>query len=344
MATTSILQQYKIHDFLGWDEDQTLIINRDFQRREIWAPTAKVMLIDTILRGMPMPKIYLRTKIDLTTKKSLREIVDGQQRIRSIIEFAAGDLRLTRRAEEFAGLIYDDLSEEQQEAFLTYPIAVDQLVNADDTDVLEVFARLNSYTVSLSPAEKRHAKFQGEFKWEVVRSAVRWRVLWDVFGVIQGRDRLRMKDDELMAEIYGVAIEGLQDGGASRIDSLYQKYDDEIPNAGEIRSKVDRVLEQIVDKFGSIIRETEIRRSTQFLTLFAAMSRVDDQKSRIDVESARNRLRELASAIDEGVTSGKYAGFVSASKGSTQRISTRQIRAGAYYWAITGQDRIEKFG
>ncbi|MGU3435040.1 DUF262 domain-containing protein [Actinomycetes bacterium M1A6_2h] len=337
MTTTSILEQYKIHDFLTWTEDKTLVINREFQRREIWAPTAKVMLIDTILRAMPMPKVYLRTKIDLATRRSIREIVDGQQRIRAIVEFASGDLRLTNRAEEYAGLSYPDLSEEQQEAFLIYPIAVDQLVNADDTDVLEVFARLNSYTVSLSPAEKRHARFQGEFKWEIVRAAVKWKSLWDDLHVVQGRDRLRMKDDELMAELYGVTILGLQDGGAAKVDALYARFDEEIPNIREVREELDQVLNLITSNFGSVISETEIRRSTQFLTLFAAVSAAVNNDASIDVIAARSRLQELALALGEDHTNGKYSRFVSASKGSTQRISTRTVRAAAYFWAVTGQ-------
>lgn len=339
MSTKSILEQYKIHDFLSWNDDRTLQINRDFQRREIWAPIAKVMLIDSVLRGMPMPKIYLRTKVDLNTKRSVREIVDGQQRLKAIIQFASGELRLTGRAREFSGMTYDDLSQELKEDFLTYPIAVDQLINADDTDVLEVFARLNSYTVSLSPAEKRHAEFQGEFKWEVVNAAVEWRVLWDVLGIVRGRDRLRMKDDELVAEMYGFLIEGLQDGGASYINSLYKKYDDGIPKIVQVKRRFRDSLNSMIDNFSDLILETELRRSTQFLMFFAAYSSALESGIPVFPHEARPRLENLAVALDEEVAESAYfTQFVAASKGSTQRIATRKVRFNAYFWALTGRD------
>lgn len=337
MSTKSILEQYKIHDFLSWDAEGALIINRDFQRREVWAPIAKVMLIDSILRGMPMPKIYLRTKVDLATKRSVREIVDGQQRLKAIIQFSNNELKLSSRAQEFAGMTYADLSEDLKEEFLTYPIAVDQLINADDTDVLEVFARLNSYTVSLSPAEKRHAEFQGDFKWEVVKAAVDWRVLWEELKVVQGRDRLRMKDDELVAEIYGVVLEGLQDGGSSYVNSLYKKYDSGIPDIESVRSRVYNSLGNIVQDFGDLISESEIRRSTQFLMLFAAYDRLLTEGHKIDKTDARRRLEEISFSLTEEVDPIGVKGFVAASKGSTQRIATRRVRFDAYQWALIGK-------
>ena len=41
--------------------------------------------MDTIIRGKPIPKVIIRQKINVTTKKSIREVVDGQQRLRTII-------------------------------------------------------------------------------------------------------------------------------------------------------------------------------------------------------------------------------------------------------------------
>ncbi len=170
----SILEQYRIADFIEWEKQKALEINTDFQRGSVWKPAAKTMLIDTILRGYPIPKVYLRTKINVRTQKSIREIVDGQQRLKAILDFADNKFVLTKRAAEFKGMRYSSLTEEQKSTFLGYAIAVDQLVNAGDEEVLEVFARLNSYTVSLNGAEKRHAKFQGEFKFSIRDTSKQW--------------------------------------------------------------------------------------------------------------------------------------------------------------------------
>ena len=123
---------------------------------------------------MPIPKIYLRTKIEPRTRSTIREVVDGQQRLRAIIDFVEGRLRLGKRAGEFDRLTFEEASEEQQVALLGYRLAVDQLTNATDADVLEIFGRLNSYNLVLTPAEKRHAKYQGDFKWAIYESARGW--------------------------------------------------------------------------------------------------------------------------------------------------------------------------
>ena len=206
----SVLEQYTIADLFEWSQNHTLVVNPDFQRRDVWTANAKVFLIDTILQKLPIPKVYLRQKVDLQTKRSFREVVDGQQRLRAIFEFAADRLVLTKRAPEFVGLTYTTMNPELQETFLSYPVAVEQLINASDDDVLEVFSRLNSYTLPLNDQEKRHAKYMGEFKWTVHEYARRWSVLWDRFGVVSTRNRVRMADDELMAQMFGVIIDGRQ--------------------------------------------------------------------------------------------------------------------------------------
>ena len=180
----AVPQQYRISDFLEWNEKKQLELNPYFQRRNVWTEQARVFLIDTILRRMPMPKVFVRTRVDLATQRSFREVVDGQQRLRAIFDFAGDRMVLTRRAGEYAGHRYSTLDPEAQESFLSYPIAVDQLINASDSDVLEVFARLNSYTLSLTAAELRHAKFQGNFKWAVHAASQHWDRLWSEFRVV----------------------------------------------------------------------------------------------------------------------------------------------------------------
>ena len=93
--------QYPISDILAWMKDKTLVLNTDFQRRSVWPPSARVFLIDTILRDCPMPNIYIRTKTDLKTRRGYREVVDGQQRLRAINDFASDRLQLSNRVKEF---------------------------------------------------------------------------------------------------------------------------------------------------------------------------------------------------------------------------------------------------
>jgi hypothetical protein len=298
---------------------------------------------------MPIPKVYIRTTVDPRTRKSRREVVDGQQRLRAIIQFANDEITLTRRSKEYTGLKYSTLPEEVQREFLDYPIAVDTLQNASDSDVLEVFARLNSYTVSLNPAEKRHAKFQSSFKWAVHEASRDWNILWENLGIITGRDRLRMGDDNLMAEMFSVIIKGVTDGGATAVDRLYAEKDDGFDEEEKVRASLDSTLKFIVTNFSDIIRDTSLKRSPQFLMLFAAFCHALKGIPQGDLASLppgggrgvkgtnelKDSLATLAAVLEANEPKGEYADFVLASRGSTQRIATRRVRFDQYLRAIT---------
>ena len=151
----SIPQIYPIADFLKWNDDKELSLNPHFQRGPVWSAQARSYLIDSILRGYPVPKLLLRTKIDRDNRRTVRDVVDGQQRLRTIIDFNQGKFILGPKAKEFAGSSYQDLSNELKDQFLSYKLTCEQLWNADDEDVLEVFVRINSYSIPLTEPELR---------------------------------------------------------------------------------------------------------------------------------------------------------------------------------------------
>jgi hypothetical protein len=344
----SLLEQYRISDFLDWSREDRLILNPDFQRGSVWKPQAKTFLIDTILQRLPMPKIYLRTKIDVVTKRSVREVVDGQQRLRAILEFAEDGFKLSKRSEGFVGKKYSTLTEEEQETFLAYPIAVDQLINASNQDVLEVFARLNSYTVLLNGPEKRHAKYQTDFKWAVRESSQRWRSVWEEYSIFSTQERVRMLDDSFTAELIGILLDGVNDGGDAKIDALYNRYKHSF-NVTRIND-FDSVMQVLVSSLLPGLAGTVLLQLPHFLMLFAALASVTvgiPQGSLttkewsapgplIDWDKAQENLLVLAEIItSESVPEPPFDTFWQASKSTTHRISSRRIRFPIFVNALT---------
>ena len=174
----SLPQTYTISDFIEWSRKGQLKLDPDFQRGSVWTPAARVFLIDTILNDLPIPQVYFRTKVDPATQTTVREVVDGQQRLRAILDFASGKLRLTSKAPKHRGKLYDNLTIEDKELFLNYKVPVVQLLNASNADVLEVFARLNSYSVKVTPAELRHAEYSEPVKWAIRGGSVDLNRFW----------------------------------------------------------------------------------------------------------------------------------------------------------------------
>jgi hypothetical protein len=74
--------QMSIGEIVNMYRDRELIINPDFQRLFRWEPGQKSKLIESILLGIPLPPIFVYEKEDSTW-----ELIDGLQRISSILEF-----------------------------------------------------------------------------------------------------------------------------------------------------------------------------------------------------------------------------------------------------------------
>ncbi len=228
-----------------------------------------------------------------------------------------------------------------QEQFLTYPISVEQLINATDDDVLEVFARLNSYTVPLNAAELRHAKYQGDFKWKVREVATRLGDFWRQYEILSTRDRLRMLDDEMTAEMFGVILEGVRDGGQPNINKLYAKLDKDFPEADDATRRVHSTVRFLDTKLTEALKGDIFSRPPHFLMLFASVAHalhgipagdIGDAHPRggpkfpVDIDVLRANLAVLTESVLAGAETERYRDFVVASLRSTQRIASRKVR------------------
>ena len=344
-----MLEQYPISDLLTWMDEGTLVLNPEFQRRSVWQTPAKSYLIDTILRGRPMPNIYLRTKTNLATRRNYREVVDGQQRLRTINEFASDKIVLGKNAGEFAGFRYCDLDADSQQTFLTYHVGVVQLFNATDAEVFDVFHRINAYGLNLNRQELRHGKYQGAFRNAVADASTRWSILWEKYRVVGIGQRVRMADDELMAQMLGTLLEGVIDGGQPAIDGLYKRYDESVSD--QILKRLDRVIERMVAE-DLVLPGTPLVRGPHLLMLFAAVAHAlygipegaigsNDMPQRCkdvlsDVMTTKANLGTLADVIemDESDVPTRFYAFKYASAGTTQRMRSRKPRFLTLYKAL----------
>ena len=111
-----------------------------------------------MLRGYDIPKLYLRTSSDAAYSW---EVVDGQQRLKAIWDYFANDFPLSRdsdpiEGQSVAGLHHMDLHPDLLQALDTYQLSFVIFDDVDDTEVEEMFIRLQN-GVPLNSAEKRHA-------------------------------------------------------------------------------------------------------------------------------------------------------------------------------------------
>ena len=208
---------------ISWLEEQNtlgnLIIRPFYQRKPVWSLRHKVYFIDTILRKLPIPKLYLyqqsiQSKRGIKTKYS---VVDGQQRIRTILEYLDGKFEYSRRyhpkPDEFIDFYEDktfqDLPSSIQQDFLRYPLPVEMITKATKDKIQNMYIRLNLSTVKLTPQEIRNAMFTGDFK-KLAYSLAEDK-FWLENKIVSQIDIRRMRDAEYVSEILMAMLWGPHD-------------------------------------------------------------------------------------------------------------------------------------
>lgn len=120
---------YTPNDFVLWQANEIIEITPKFQRRSVWRTPARSYFIDTLLRGMTVPPLYFRMTQNKPKTKTIREVVDGQQRVRSVLDFIAGEYRLSKTLKApWAGMKFVQLSEKLQEQILSFSLPESLLV------------------------------------------------------------------------------------------------------------------------------------------------------------------------------------------------------------------------
>ncbi|KVQ18223.1 hypothetical protein WM09_00350 [Burkholderia ubonensis] len=263
---------YSINDFVEWDAAKQLELNPRFQRRPVWTDKAKSFLMDTILRGKPIPKVFIRQKINVTTKTSIREVVDGQQRLRTILSFIKDGFVVSKRQHpEYGGKLFSQLPEDVQAQVLAYEVSVDLLINLPDSEVLDIFSRLNSYAVVLNEQEKINADHFGPFKVLSDKIGHKYYDYWMAQGILTSKQIMRMLEVNLVADMLIALLEGMK--SKKQVKKFYDLYETAFDyDTDELEVKFDTVIGRISEVYPEGLSDTEFRRPHLFYSLFVAIA------------------------------------------------------------------------
>lgn len=337
-----------IADYCRAMNRKEIIVNRDYQRSDkVWPYTAKSFLIESIVLGFPIPKIYLNSITNLESRETIKEIVDGQQRSRSIYDYYSDKFALSRNlaTEEIKGLKYSQLDPEWQSRFISYSLSIDQFLAADPKEVTQIFTRMNSYTVPLNPEEKRHAEYQGSFKWFIYRMSIRYSAALKNMGIFTEKNLVRMQDMKLFTEICHAIEEGVTTTNKESLDNLYKKYDSDRECISIFENRLVRALD-IVCSFdflsGTQLAKPHILYSL-VLTVVNSVSPIPNcSKKRLidlgDLFEVERRLSELAGALNldsKNVDESLWGEFVDASSSRTNVKMQRLRRIEAFESALS---------
>jgi hypothetical protein len=334
---------FTVLDFHSWEEAGTLSLNPKFQRRAVWKLPARSYLIDTLLKGMPVPPIYLRVTQNESKTKTIREVIDGQQRLRAVLDYLKDEFALSKAvSDEAPGRRFSQLTDSQKDEVRKYSFICESFSSIADADVLEVFARMNTHSVKLNAQELRNGKFFGHFKRLAYRLGHEHLEFWRGNRIFTEDAIARMLEVELVSEILVAQMAGLQDKKKS-LDGFYRDFDEEFPDSDRHQKRFRSVIDAISETLGESLRSSEFRRPPLFYSLFTVLDHrlhglpgaaiVDPHQGRLSRDDGR-RLKDALVALSDRVAAAREGEptplvdleFVGACLRQTDNIRPRRIR------------------
>jgi Protein of unknown function DUF262 len=315
-----------VQDLVNLHKNGELNLNPWYQRRSVWLPPQKAYLINTLFEKKPIPSLYIRHSLDIEAEKSIREVVDGQQRIRAILEYTQ-DAFTTKHPNYPKRVKYSQLKRSEAESFKLTSLSIGYLLGATDEDVIEIFGRLNSVAKSLNAQEKRNAKFSGEYKQFCLRQAVKRLALWRDLQVFSANNIARMEEVQFMSDVTLNLLNGLSDYSSSRLDKMYAEYDENFPQQSDIENRLESIFAQIANLKPESVRDTVFNRPPLFFSLCLVLNSARERLSANRIETSLYAIDQiLRSDIPISNRKKGEAEFITACNASTQRIKQRTIR------------------
>lgn len=256
---------------------------KKYQRKLVWPFKSKVYLIDSILQGLPIPKFFLQIKVDPSTGKTIYDMVDGQQRMSTIFEFIKGktnddkDFILTKKNHpqpsrfltELEGLSFATLPSNLQQRFWLYKLSMEELTQATDDEIIDMFVRLNLNNAKLTDQEIRNALFQGEFKKMAYELSDEYEDDFFLkYGILSVTSIKRMVDAEFTSELLGSILRGITNK-KDKLDDFYRDYDSMEPEDVLKTKKIFRSIFSLIESImGDDLKTTRFNNKSDFYSLF----------------------------------------------------------------------------
>ncbi|MDX2083242.1 MAG: DUF262 domain-containing protein [Rickettsiales bacterium] len=193
-----------LQGYVDMDKNKLLDIP-EFQRKYVWDVKRASALIESFLLGLPVPGIFLYRK----RGSHLHLIIDGHQRIQSIIKFFNGRFddrifKLKGINSRWNNLSFEELSEEDKATLrmtVLRATIIQQIEPKDNQSIYHIFERLNTGGINLNTMQIRMCVADGEMiKWlREINKNSDWRSL-----IKQPHEHKEFRDLELLLRLFAL--------------------------------------------------------------------------------------------------------------------------------------------
>jgi len=150
----------EIESFIAGYKRGKYNLDPNFQREFIWSKEKQQNLIESIFSTIPIPRIY-----SYELKDQNFEIVDGKQRLYSILNFYQDGFELSSKFKfkEMQNKKYSELNEDQKCWFLNFTLSFMKIpFSGDEQTKYDIFDKLNNNSVALNFQELRNSIFRSK--------------------------------------------------------------------------------------------------------------------------------------------------------------------------------------
>lgn len=244
--------KWTIKKLLNTYKTGKLNLSPPYQRNFIWSIPDQQNLIESILKRNPIPNFFILEK-----KNKEMEMVDGQQRTRTILTF------INQQFKDLSGKNY---SQQLHVNFLDYEFPVTIITDTDGESIEKFYALVNKTGIHLNKPEVRKADYYNTNILKLVEDITSSSKFKELKIFTLGSLK-RMNDVEFISELIVLIEKGHVDKKAHMDD--YFKDDLTNEECTAIRLKFNSVLDKIININKVFeLSKTRFKQKNDFYTLF----------------------------------------------------------------------------
>lgn len=308
----------------------------------VWKKEQKSFLMDTIFKNFPVPPIFLEQIIDSETGITNYDVIDGKQRLSTIVGFIEDEIPLP---ESFGnddygnrlmnGKTFEEIKEiarnnddvkEMIADFWAYSISIEYIENPDVKIVDNIFDRLNREGSRLNPQELRNAQY---YDTRLYNDILSYRNDSRLLNYTERLHKNRMEDVGFITEIFLLTItKRVLDGKDSEIDKIFsqiqEKYDEK--KSRNAKLEFEKTLD-VISKFDIDLKKFKIGGVSHLYALWYLAMRVAECQGNIDV--INKKLEAFYSDLREKMTIPEVEEYQQSMQSASKSRNARERRVKA---------------
>lgn len=250
-------KEFTISDLVALIDKDTINLNPDYQRNFIWTSNDQKYLVDTIIKGYPLPSFFV-----YYDKNGKYEMVDGQQRSKTIFRFVKGQISSSKLTGVKSFKDFESIK------ILSYRLPFIVIENLAPTDNLrDFYVLINKKGVHLNMPEVRKSEYFDKLFLKLADEVLDYQNLIEL-NLFTEISIKRMNDRAYVEELLGYLKLGIKEK-KNAVENIYKEDIDE-NEYSELRDKFYNIIDRIaiLNNFKPI-RNTRYKQKNDFYTLFS---------------------------------------------------------------------------